>query len=37
MSPKTEQDLLAKVSRQKRGIVSREVSRERSILEGQYG
>ena len=37
MSPKTEKDLLAKVSRKKRGIVSREVSRERSVLERQYG
>ena len=29
--PKTEKDLLPKVSREKRGTVSNEVSRERSI------
>ena len=28
---------LPKVSREKRGTVSNEVSRERSVLEGQYG
>ena len=37
MGPKTEKDLLPKVSRDKRGTVSNEVSRERSVLEGQYG
>ena len=36
MGPKTETDLLPKVSREKRGAVSNEVSRERSVLEGQY-
>ena len=36
VGPKTEKDLLLNVSREKRGTVSREVSRERSILEGQY-
>ena len=34
---KTEKDLFPKVSREKRGTVSNEVSRERSVLEGQYG
>ena len=37
MGPKTEKDLFPKVSREKRGTVSNEVSRERSVLEGQYG
>ena len=37
MGPKTETDFLPKVSREKRGTVSNEVSSERSILEGQYG
>ena len=37
VGPKTEKDLLPKVSKKKRGTVSNEVSRERSILEGQYG
>ena len=32
-----QKDLFPKVSREKRGTVSREVSRERSFLEGQYG
>ena len=32
MGPKTEKDLLLKVWRQKRGTVSREVSRECSVL-----
>ena len=36
MGPKTDKNLLPKVSREKRGTVSREVSRERSVLEGQY-
>ena len=35
--PKTEKDLYSKVSREKRGTVNREVSRERNVLEGQYG
>ena len=35
--PKTEKDFFPKVSREKQGTVSREVSRERSVLEGQYG
>ena len=37
VDPKTEKDLFSKVSREKRGPVSREVSRERSVLEEQYG
>ena len=37
MAPKIEKDLFPKVSREKRETVSREVSRERSVLEGQYG
>ena len=37
VGPKTEKYLLPKVSREKRGIVSNEVPRERSVLEGQYG
>ena len=37
MGPKTEKDLLPKVSREKLGPVSREVSRESNVLEGQYG
>ena len=37
MGPKTEKDLFPKVSRQKRGTVSRQMSRECSALEGQYG
>ena len=37
VGPKTEKDLFPKVSREKRGTVSNEVSRERSVLEGQYG
>ena len=36
MGPKTEKDFLPKVSREKRGTVSNEASRERSVLEGQY-
>ena len=36
VGPKTEKDLRPKVSRQKRGTESREVSRERSILGGWY-
>ena len=36
VGPKAEKDLLPKVSREKRGSVSNEVSRER-VLEGQYG
>ena len=37
MGPKAEKDFLPKVSREKkRGTVSNEVSRERSVLEGQY-
>ena len=36
MSPKTEKDFLPKVSREKRGTVSNEVSRERSVLEGLH-
>ena len=31
MGPKTEEDFLPKVSREKRGTVSNEVSRERSV------
>ena len=34
---KTEKDLFPKVSREKRGTVSNEMSRERSLLEGQCG
>ena len=37
VGPKTETDLLPKVSREKRVTVSNEVSRERSVLEGQHG
>ena len=37
VGPKTEKDFCKKVSREKRGTVSNEVSRERSVLEGQYG
>ena len=37
MGPKTEKDLFPKLSREKLGTVSREVSRECSVLEGQYG
>ena len=37
MGPETEKDILPKVSREKRGTVSNEVSRERSVLEGQCG
>ena len=37
VGPKTEKDLFPKVSREKRGTVSSEASRERSVLEGQYG
>ena len=37
VSPKTEKDLLPKVSREKRGTVSNEVSRKHNVLEGQYG
>ena len=33
----TVKDLLPKVSREKRGTVSKAVSRERSVLEEQYG
>ena len=34
---KKEKDLFPQASREKRGTVSREVSRERTVLEGQYG
>ena len=37
MGPRTENDLRPKVSRQKRGTENREVSRERSVLDGWYG
>ena len=37
MGPKTEKDLFPKVSREKLGTVNNDVSRERSVLEGQYG
>ena len=37
VGPKTEKDLFPKVSREKRGTVSRKESRERSVLEAQYG
>ena len=39
VDPKTEKDLFQfpKVAREKRGTVSREVSREHSVLKGQYG
>ena len=37
VGPKTEKDLFPKVSRERRGTVSNEVSMERSVLEGQYG
>ena len=37
VGPKTEKDFLPKVSREKRGTVSNEASRERNVLEGQYG
>ena len=33
MGPKIEKDLLPKVLREKRGTVSNELSRERSVLE----
>ena len=36
VGPKTEKDRLPKVSGEKRGTVSNEVSRERSVLERQY-
>ena len=36
MGTTTEKDCLPKVSREKRGTVSNEASRERSVLEGQY-
>ena len=35
--PETEKDIFPQVSREKRGTVSREVSKERSVLDGQYG
>ena len=34
VGPKTEKGLFPKVSREKQGTVSREVSREHSVLEG---
>ena len=34
VGPNTEKDLLPNVSRKNRGTVKREVSRERSVLEG---
>ena len=37
VGPKTEKDLFPKVSREKRGTVSNDVSREHRVLEGQYG
>ena len=37
VGPKTEKNLFPKVPRKKLGTVSREVSKERSVLEGQYG
>ena len=37
VDPKREKEFFPKVSREKRGTVSGEVSRERSVLEGQYG
>ena len=37
VGPKTEKGLFPKVSREKQGTVSNEVSRDRSVLEGQYG
>ena len=37
VGPTTEKYLLPKVSREKQGTVSNEVSRERSVLKGQYG
>ena len=37
VGPKTEKDLLPKVSREKRGTVSNEMSRELSVLEEEYG
>ena len=33
VGPKTEKDLFPKISREKQGTVSREVSRERNVLE----
>ena len=33
MGPKTEKDILPKVEREKRGTVSKEVSRERNVLD----
>ena len=33
MGPKTEKDLLPKVSREKRGTINNEVSRQRSVLD----
>ena len=36
MGPKTETDFLPKVSREKRGTVSNEVSRERSVLSSLF-
>ena len=37
VGPNPEKDLFPKVSREKRGTVSNGASRERSVLEGQYG
>ena len=37
VGPKTEKDPFPRVPRQKRGTVCREVSRERSVLDGWYG
>ena len=37
MGLKAEKDFLPKISREKRGTVSNEVSRERSVVDGQYG
>ena len=37
MGPKIEKDLLPTVSREKQGTMSREVSRERSVLNGWHG
>ena len=34
VGPKTEKDILPKAWRQKRGAVSREVPRERSVVDG---
>ena len=36
VGPKTEKDLFPKVSRENRGTVSSEVSRERKVLAGWY-